>query len=177
MTFVRGVMIASFLGLVACKSELPQEVPAETRAGEQKATATAAPVTLKDGDQTTVFKSLFISEDRIAGSTVPQLTFFADEVDCDDRVAGSQARFFAAIATEPGIPPGEYDSPNWGFTGKPGFVPSSENDTDPRASWGKVVITSSDADTVKGHVRYAAKGLSVIGAFTAEKCPPMMGGH
>lgn len=128
-------------------------------------------VTLTRNDEVKAFKSIFITEEMMAGSAVPQLTFFEAEVGCEARTDLDIPRFFAAFASEPGVPVGEYDSPNWGYSGIPGFVPGSPDQADPRDSWGKVTVTSSDAKTVRGTLRYESNGVLVSGEFNATRCP------
>ncbi len=173
----RWVLGLFLLGFVACDRNTPiVESGGNTNSLPTKAEAQPTEgVALKHGDETIVFKTMLITEEAISGSVVPQLTFFVDEVDCDARQDHEKIRFYAAIASEAGVPAGDYESPNWGFTGKPEFIPSSADDADPRDSWGKVVVTKSDDTTVSGTVHYEAKGLSVSGAFSARKCPPMLG--
>lgn len=176
------VLGAGLVFAAGCEKETPKEqdsVQPATAAQEVVPAKVEAPVVdqpsvvLKHGDETIAFKTMLISEEVMASSVVPQLTFFVDEVGCEARQDFEKIRFYAAFSSDAGIPVGEYDSPNWGFTGKPDFIPGSE-EADPRDSWGSVNVTESTAETISGHLKYASKGLSVSGAFKALKCPPLL---
>lgn len=168
------------MGLVtwSCDSKNPNEIEAGGNPDSIYKDPTPEPLEKEEGVTLThegnviEFKSTFITEEMMAGSAVPQLTFFEAVVGCEARTDLDIPRFYAAFASEPGVPVGEYDSPNWGYSGIPDFVPGSPDQADPRDSWGKVTVTASDAKTVRGTVRYQSNGVLVSGEFNATRCPP-----
>ena len=137
----------------------------------------ALPVLKHDGKSFT-FRTAMIWVEKIAGSTVPQFILLDGEFSCADRATAPGNRFFASlIGSGDGLEPGEYRSPNWGFTGLPEFNPSPESLDDqeyPPAYWGTLTVSTVTDASVTGTVHYTSKGVTLEGPFTAKRCQPTL---
>lgn len=179
---MRPVAVLSLLLFAAACDRSPAPAPPQTAPAEaapeapaaEPAAAPSSSATLRVDGREVTFASMLYWEMDAAGSMVPQLSFYEQEVSCDNRLTDEVPRFYASLLIAEEERVGEHKSPNWGYTGLPQFNPSSEDDTGyPPKYWGTVRITEISETRVRGTVDYESKGVTVKGAFDATVCSPM----
>lgn len=139
-----------------------------------------ASITTPDG-KTAAFATMLVWQLDLGASKAPQLAFFTEAATCEDRLANDRVKFYAAFMgdLEPNdmneLADGDpYQSPNWGYTGLPDFVPGSEDEQGyPPPYWGAVTVTKADEKIVEGTVDFESEGVVVQGKFVAQRCPDM----
>ncbi len=181
--------VAMLLLAMGCESKEATQAPnpslstaAQTKAVPSPATPASAKLSVTTPDGKKVgFSTMLAWELDLGASRAPQLAFFTEPATCEDRLDNSKTKFYAAFMgdLEPNdmneLADGDpYGAPNWGYTGLPDFVPSSEDEQGyPPPSWGSVTITKVDEKTVEGTVDFESKGVVVRGEFVAQRCPDM----
>ena len=162
--------LAAAIAALACGKK-PQAAPMPRRARRRPGDAAAHPPP-RLGDRP--LRTALIWEEQAGVSRVPQLFLYDDAVSCEARLSTGARRFYASMLGESEhLEPGEYRSPNWGFSGAPDVVPGPEGKEGyPPAHWGTVHVAKVTDTTVSGKLRFSSKGLTIEGPFEATRCPP-----
>lgn len=164
--------LAAAIAALACGKK-PQAAP-DAAASASSPLVLTPPPALHHGSATVPLRTALIWEEQAGVSHVPQLFLYDDAVSCEARLSTSAKHFYASMLGESAhLEPGEYRSPNWGFSGAPDVVPGPEGDEGyPPAYWGTVHVAKVTDNTVSGTLRFSSKGLTIEGPFEATRCPP-----